>query len=346
MNSAAAKSTNIMVSVAMITYNHEAFIAQAIESVIMQKTDFTVELVIGEDCSTDATRAIVQSFEDQFPDRINVLFPNQNLGMIPNFVATLEKCRGQYIAVCEGDDYWTDPLKLQRQVDFMEANPDCSMCFHWTCQLNEMTGEIEIIRLMDRKIKPFYTLKDVVRTNFIPTASTLFRKSLVPKLPDWYFTAPVGDWPLFVLYAQKGKVGLLNQIMSVSRIHPGGIWSNALESNQNKMALGTYDVFYKYLGPDYYKVIKKGISEYFLTQASSYATRGNLEAAKRNFHRSIAEFPLIPSTQIIDILVLYGRLYMPWLYWRLKRLQIKVMALINPHFSNNKLRDVREKGNS
>ena len=123
---------DVKVSVAMITYNHERFIAQAIESVLMQQTDFAVELVIGEDCSTDGTREIVRAYGERYPERVHPLLHEHNLGLKGhnNFVATLKACRGQYIALLEGDDYWTDPHKLQKQVDFLDGHPEYVGCFH------------------------------------------------------------------------------------------------------------------------------------------------------------------------------------------------------------------------
>jgi glycosyltransferase involved in cell wall biosynthesis len=114
----------------MITYNQDQFVGQAIESVLSQQVDFEYELVIGEDCSTDRTREIVASFGAKFPDRIRLLLPKSNLGMQENFKATLAACSGQYVAILEGDDYWTSPLKLKRQVEFLDAHSDCAMCFH------------------------------------------------------------------------------------------------------------------------------------------------------------------------------------------------------------------------
>ena len=116
------------VSVAMITYNHEQFIAQAIESVLMQETAFVVELVIGEDCSTDGTRRIVQAYAAKYPNVIRALLPEKNLGMARNYQAVWQACGGKYIAWLEGDDYWRTPQKLQKQVALMEANPHYSMC--------------------------------------------------------------------------------------------------------------------------------------------------------------------------------------------------------------------------
>jgi len=121
-----------LVSVCMITYNHENFIKDAIEGILMQKTSFPIELIIGEDCSTDNTRKIVKDYEEKYPEIIFAQYSEKNLGMINNFLNVLQAARGKYIALCEGDDYWTDPLKLQKQVDFLEANPEYVICANRT----------------------------------------------------------------------------------------------------------------------------------------------------------------------------------------------------------------------
>ena len=118
------------VSVLTITYNHEKYIAQAIESVLIQEVNFDYELVIGEDCSTDKTREIVIDYQRKYPHKIRLLLNEKNLGMHRNFAQTYHACRGQYIAVLEGDDFWTSPHKLQKQVDFLDNNPDFAICFH------------------------------------------------------------------------------------------------------------------------------------------------------------------------------------------------------------------------
>jgi glycosyltransferase involved in cell wall biosynthesis len=120
------KSKNIKVSVVMITFNHENYIREAIEGVLMQETDFEMELIISNDCSTDATNIVIEDFLLNHPNAFKVKYFNQekNLGMMPNFIFTLNQSKGNYIAICEGDDYWTDTYKLQKQVDFLEANPE------------------------------------------------------------------------------------------------------------------------------------------------------------------------------------------------------------------------------
>lgn len=122
----------VLVSVVMITYGHEKYIRQAIEGVLMQQGDFDLELVIANDCSPDNTDAVVQDVLSHHSNAhwIRYVRHEKNIGMMPNFIFALQQAKGKYIALCEGDDYWTDPCKLQKQVDFLEANPDYSIC--WT----------------------------------------------------------------------------------------------------------------------------------------------------------------------------------------------------------------------
>ncbi|OQX73022.1 MAG: hypothetical protein B6D61_13025 [Bacteroidetes bacterium 4484_249] len=118
-----------LVSVCMITYNHEPFIARTIESVLSQKTDFPFEVVIGEDFSTDGTRKICKKYQERYPQIIKLLNSDKNLGVNQNLIRTLKSCKGKYIATLEGDDYWTDPLKLQKQVDLLETHSKYNLCF-------------------------------------------------------------------------------------------------------------------------------------------------------------------------------------------------------------------------
>ena len=136
-------NSQLLVSVAVITYNHEKYIRQALDSILMQQTVFDFEIVIGEDCSTDNTREIIQSYQIKYPERIKLVTSESNVGPMPNVVRTYKACRGKYIAVLEGDDYWIDPLKLEKQVDLLEANPEFSMCFTDRSIVDE-NGEIKI----------------------------------------------------------------------------------------------------------------------------------------------------------------------------------------------------------
>ena len=152
---------NPKVSVVMITYNHEKFLGQAIEGVLMQETGFPVELVIGEDCSTDGTRRIALEYATKYPNVGRVLQPVRNLGVSRNLAATLAACRGGYVAMCEGDDYWIHPDKLQKQVSFLDANPAYVMCCHRERVFYEVTQEMkDMIPWLD--LRDTYELQDVL----------------------------------------------------------------------------------------------------------------------------------------------------------------------------------------
>jgi len=169
------------VSVAMITYNHEKCIAQAIESVLMQETTFPIELVIGEDYSTDNTREIVKRYAALRPDVIQPLLHERNVGMRGNGDAVLEACRGQYIACLEGDDYWTSPQKLQRQVDFLDQHPDYSICGHRF--MNVFSDHPEWPPSASPVQKESGTLRDILRWNYLLTCTVMYRAGLVTGIP-------------------------------------------------------------------------------------------------------------------------------------------------------------------
>ena len=141
------KKEEVTVSICMITYNHEKYIAEAIRGVLMQKTNFQIKLIIGEDCSLDNTRAICEQYAKDFPEVIELLpKPETNLGMSKNFIRTLKQCKGSFIAFCEGDDYWTTKDKLEKQVNFLVSNPEYSLCSHLYTRYNFQKEKIEVDR--------------------------------------------------------------------------------------------------------------------------------------------------------------------------------------------------------
>ncbi len=213
----------MMISVCMITYNHGKFVGQAIQSVVDQKLDCSLELVIGEDASSDNTRAICEDYAKKYPGQVRLLPSETRYGMMGNFVRTLNECKGKYIAICEGDDYWSDPLKLKKQLDFMEANPDYAICFHRVYDLEN--GKTTLSDLNQSLKEETYTIQDLALKNFIHTPSVLFRNGLIKKFPAWINESPVGDYVAHMLNARHGKIKYLPEAMAVYRRN-AGIWSS------------------------------------------------------------------------------------------------------------------------
>jgi glycosyltransferase involved in cell wall biosynthesis len=212
------------VSVVMVTYNHEAYIHQAVASVLRQEVDFAYELLIGEDCSTDHTREIAITLQQTYPDKIRLLLHETNQGPTPNYMALFRLCQGQYMAILDGDDYWTDVHKLQRQVAFMDQHPECALCFHDAITVSA-NGNREIGQIARPGQKAISELADLVERNFIPNCTVMYRNHLVSTIPAWVYDMPMGDWCFHILYAQKGKIGYLDKVMAAYRKQPKGIYS-------------------------------------------------------------------------------------------------------------------------
>jgi glycosyltransferase involved in cell wall biosynthesis len=212
-----------MVAVLMITYKQQEFIAQAIEGVLTQKTNFPFKLFIGDDASPDETPQVVELCRNKFPDKVAYVRNAKNMGMMPNFIQLYSKASAKYIAMCEGDDYWTDPYKLQKQVDFLEANLEYAICFH---AINILENGIERPSDLNKSDKEeTYSILDLAKENLIHTPSVVFRNGLIEQFPDWFSESPVGDYVLHLLNAKKGLIKYLPEVMAVYRSHAGGTWA-------------------------------------------------------------------------------------------------------------------------
>ena len=227
-----------VVSVSVTTYQHAAFIHQCLDGILMQKTSFPFELIIGEDESTDGTREICIEYAEKHPDRIRLFLRSRALSVYVEDGATRRlngawcrrSARGTYIAMCEGDDYWTSPDKLQKQIDFLESHPECSMSFHNVLIVSEEPSEAPR-PAYSYDMRPFYHLIDLFPRNFIHTPSVVFRRDALPQpRPDWCRLMPMGDWPTYLLLAQNGRLAYLPDVMSAYRRHSGGIWSQMSRS--------------------------------------------------------------------------------------------------------------------
>jgi glycosyltransferase involved in cell wall biosynthesis len=256
----AVLSKNPLVSAHMITYNHEPYIAQAIEGVMIQETDFPIELVIGEDCSTDRTREIVLDYQEKYPEIIRVITSKVNVGAHQNSLRTQKACRGKYIAFCEGDDYWTDPLKLQKQVELLETNPDYGLVHTEYDVLIDKTGG-RILSKNKRQsihIPQGDVFEKLLYANFIVTCTVCLRRNLFQKYVEYELIKQnfkQGDLYIWLEVAQHSKVAYINESTTTYRV----VEESASHFKSPQKA---YDFFLSYWSLNQYFLAKYYCSEH------------------------------------------------------------------------------------
>lgn len=232
----------ILVSVKMITYNHVHYIAQAIEGVLMQKTDFRFELVIGDDCSSDGTTQIIEDYVERYPNIIRAVIRKKNLGAKGNAKDLNNFLLGKYVALCEGDDYWTDPYKLQKQVKFFNYNPEYSLCFHSANVLREGKTQTNLFfNLEEREYSP----NEIITKWVIPTATIMCRLEDYKKMiyrEEYIFT----DLVLFLTLAEYGKIWCINDCMSIYRRQPFGITQQKISLKKRVLHYETINKQFNY----------------------------------------------------------------------------------------------------
>ena len=220
----------LMLSVLMITYNHEKYMRDALDSILKQKLSFDFEIVVGEGCSTDNTRGVLITYKENHPNYFNLILHDKNIGGIQNQIQTTQACKGKYIAIIEGDDYWTDPLKLQKQVDFLESHSDYSICFH-PVEIFDQENNKLIEDNITRKVIDTTDIKELAKGNYIHTPSVMLRNDFV--IPSWFAKCPIGDWTLYMIAVRDKKIKRLDDVMAVYRVHDQSMWS--LKTNEHRI---------------------------------------------------------------------------------------------------------------
>jgi glycosyltransferase involved in cell wall biosynthesis len=270
----------IVVSVCMITYNHEEFVREAIEGVLMQEVDFPVELVIADDASPDRTSQVVQDYINNHPRGhwIKYFRHAENKGMMHNFVWALERCNGKYVALCEGDDFWIDSNKLQKQVDFLEDNSDFSIVSHFAKKVNKIKDQNSITGNLEKDIFDINYPK--FRFYALPTASLVFRNIRI--YPDWIYDVYGGDRAIIFICCNLGKLKIMDFIGSVYRIHSGGIEQYYDKNPEKKYYrnINEYLVYVNLSNIQFKKVLYKMI-------VLNYLNIFKLDIKTRNYKKSI-----------------------------------------------------------
>lgn len=224
--------SNSLLTIVINFYNHAKYVKNTIDSLLSQKTSFKFTILIHDDCSNDGTTDLLKHYYSLFPDKIELICQSENqykkgVNVWAKYQLPLVKTK--YVALCDGDDYWVDSNKLQKQVDFLEKNQDFVICYHRVYTINErmQMSEEELNYLNKPHI---YTIEDLANGNFMHTPSVVFRN--IQNLPKWYSEIKVGDYPLFMLAAATGKIYYMPDFMAVYRVHSGGIWSSINQKNR------------------------------------------------------------------------------------------------------------------
>lgn len=239
-------NSNVKISVCINTFNHQKTIGETIESVISQKTDFKFEVVIFDDFSTDDTRSIIRSYSVEYPELVRYIFKECNLfsinGHLP-FIECWNAAKGQYIALCEGDDYWIDPYKLQKQYDAVKEF-DVDICFT-NAYMEYSNGHRKEYFVRQKKNK-HVSMRDVIRSGGggMPTASILISAGVLQNLPEWFKQAPVGDYFVQILGAKRNGAAYLADITTVYRVATSGSWSARRLKISDEKILGEYEGYF------------------------------------------------------------------------------------------------------
>jgi glycosyltransferase involved in cell wall biosynthesis len=242
------------VSISVTAYQHASYLARCLDGILMQECPFTYEVLLGEDDSTDGTRAIAQRYAEAHPDRIR-LFLHRRDQMIRidgrptgrhNFLNNLRHATGRYLCHVDGDDAWTDPLRLRIMVEKMEAEPDLALAFHNA--MNQWDDGRQEPYMDPAIAKPRFTLQELAAKNFIPTSGVIWRWNGLRELPEAFRTAPFGDWGLNIHFALQGAIGYVDRIMSVRQVHEGGVMSTMSGLRTCRGIALAYEVMHKQAG--------------------------------------------------------------------------------------------------
>lgn len=290
------KNRDIVVSICTITYNHQDFVSDALDSFLSQETTFAFEIVIDDDCSTDNTASIIREYQKKYPNIIKANLREKNIGAMPNFVSNMDRAKGKYIALCEGDDYWIDNYKLQEQFNCLEKNLQCSFSFH---NVNIVNSKKDFLRKHSKgraseyfNTGVIYAPKIVSAPLTVPHTSSIFFRKVFLDLDYFNFLGDIscGDYPLIVLLCDKGNGYYFDNVMSEYRQNMVGLSSNRSYGYNDKLLLNIKETHYKmnyFFNQKFKKEIKNHLNGQFMVK---FETELYLSIEKKSIFQILKSF--------------------------------------------------------
>jgi glycosyltransferase involved in cell wall biosynthesis len=256
------------VNAVIITYNQSSFVEEAIKGAVRQKLSHNYAIILHDDASADDTRKICEQYNTKYPELIKLVLASKNKGMARSWMDAISECNAKYVAICEGDDYWCDANKLQKQVDFLEANPDYAICCHRVyIKKNNQKPKLYPDEFMPSK-ETTYDIEMMAKYgNLIATPSVVYRNKLFSSLPSWFDELPIGDYVLHMINAQYGKIKYFPDAMAVYRDHSKGAWGGQPVMTN---AANMIRVIEFLLTESFDEAVKKGLKEQLLKNKAVY----------------------------------------------------------------------------
>jgi len=303
------------ITVVIITYNHVRFIRQAIESALSQQTSFDFEILISEDCSTDGTREVVLEYAAAYPDKIRSQLSPVNLGNSRVIEGVYKLIRGEYVALMDGDDYWTSPHKLQTQVEFMERHPECSICWHYQEYVNAEGKPMP--SQPAHCSKELWSLEEILEELPIGTSSVVLRRSMVPPLPDWLDKCLFLDYPIFALCMQNGPGNYLDESLGAYRIHADGLSSGMDDVTLELLSQRTFKQVFRHLVPRHEALAARLFARRWANVALKQSLKGDWRSARITARNAQQDFPHDMRLRLLaHFPMLYPLLRSVWLGWK------------------------------
>lgn len=282
------------VSVLLTTFEHERYVGEAIASVLEQ-TGVSFELIVGDDASGDGTRGVIERMAEAHPRIMRPILRDDNCGGARLFEQMIAASTGELIAYLDGDDYWTDPRKLERQVAYMDAHPECSMCFHdvWKVYEDSDQPAVRYFTPPPPGGEPVrVTVEQMFEANFVPSCAPVTRRAVLDPLPDWYFDLPWGDWPLPLLALRHGELVFLDLNMGVYRIHERGSYNGQDALGRARDGVRFFGGLRAFTRPEEEPLRRRALSNYGTELAEALERDGDRRAARQAIIASVRARPL------------------------------------------------------